>query len=211
MLKSQTKTTKDSKVKSSTKKKKAMAKKSLATKNRAKKNDKKTKKQAPLKRKTLTKKAQSLPKKTSLKSFSAKTKAQKKKALPAPEKNEVFSLAHYENELQKLLDREKEEKHILKDMKGRVYCAVDNCDYPAVVEKHCRIHFFGLFQTIQQKKQILEKDLLTKSYAFLIKEQTPELFDYLLRDLSSEKNFKLAMRRISNEPANPLLDESEDF
>ena len=210
MPKSQTKTAKSSKTKSPTKKKKALAKKSLAKKSRAKKAGQKkpTKKQSPLKQKTLTKKTQSGLKTINLKSPSAKSQKQN---LMAPSKNEVFSLAHYEKELQKLLDREKEEKHILKDMKGRVYCAIDNCDYPAVVENHCRIHFFGLFRTIQQRKQILEKDLLTKSYALLIKEQTPELFDYLLRDLSSEKNFKLAIRRMSNEPIGPLLDESEDF
>jgi len=123
-------------------------------------------------------------------------------------KSPFSSLNHREKELQKLLDKEKKDTLILKDMKGRTYCVIENCDYPAVIEEHCRIHFFGLFKKIKKKKQILEQDLLTKHYDFLIKKYSPGLFDYLFKDFSSDKNFKQAIKKITNEDTEDLESEN---
>ena len=84
-------------------------------------------------------------------------------------------------------------------MKGRTYCVVENCDYPALVEQHCRIHYFGLFKNIQKKKLILEQDLLTKDYKDLMDKYSPVVLDYLLKDLASDKNFNSAMKHFNDE------------
>ncbi len=114
-------------------------------------------------------------------------------------KTAIFSLSACEKELQKLLDQKKQETLILKDMKGRVYCMIESCDYPAVIEGYCRIHFFGLFKRIKKRKQILEEDFLTKQYDFLVKKRSPAVFDHLLKDLHSDRHFQQAIKKITDE------------
>ncbi len=123
----------------------------------------------------------------------------------------VSSLAYCEKELEKLLEKEKEEKLVLKDMKGRTYCVVENCDYPAVVEGYCRIHFFSLFKVIKKRKQIVDQDILTKSYISLSHKHSEAVFEYLLKDLSSDKDFKLALRKFTDEEVSDLSDEESFF
>ena len=103
-----------------------------------------------------------------------------------------------------MLEQEKEEKLVLKDMEGRTYCTVENCDYPALVENYCRIHFFGLFKFIKKNKLILEKDILTKSYISLANKYSESVFEYLFKDLSSDKNFKMALKKVAEEGTGDL-------
>lgn len=132
------------------------------------------------------------------------TDKKQKATVKARSKSFMPSLGYREKELKNLLEKEKEEKLILKDMEGRTYCAVENCDYPAIVESYCRIHFFGLFKMIKKRKQILEQDLLTKSYISLVNKYSESVFEYLFKDLSSDKDFKLAVKKFEDE-------ETEDF
>ena len=184
------------------KKKPAAKKKAVQKKNTKKPVNKKSAKKQPIKKiKTAGK-----IKAPILKKHPASGKQKTTEQFKA--KNSTPNLVYREKELKKLLDKEKEEKMILKDMKGRTYCAVDNCDYPAIMEDHCRIHFFGLFKMIKKKKQILEQDLLTKNYQSLINKHSPVVFDHLFKDLSSDKSFKLAMKKFTDEEIDDL--ETED-
>ena len=167
-------------------------------------------------KKTTAKSAESLKKTHSPKrKDNVKEKNQKpsnkpvgKKQKPAGKsKSFSASLSYREKELQKLIEKEKEKKLILKDMKGRNYCVVENCDYPAIVEDHCRIHFFGLFKTIKKKKQILEQDLLKKYYDSLVTKYSSAVFDHLFKDLFSDKNFKVAMKKVLDEETDELNSE----
>lgn len=196
--------------KKSTKKKKLDKKstKKKTTKNLAKK---------PAKKKATTKPAKKILKKTkpAIKDKTPTLKKQEIKKSEKPTKQAKAksfspSLNYREKELQKLLDKEKEEKLILKDMKGRTYCAVENCDYPAIVEGHCRIHFFGLFKMIKKKNQILEQDLLTKNYQLLINKHSSTVFSYLFKDLSSDKSFRMAIKKITGDEGDDL-DSEEAF
>ena len=137
-------------------------------------------------------------------------KAKKGTVTRTKSKGFIVKLNHREKELQKLLEQENEERLILKDMEGRTYCAVENCDYPALVENYCRIHFFGLFKFIKKRKQILEQDVLTKSYISLVNKYSESVFEHLFKDLSSDKNFKLAVKKIVGEETDDLEPE-EDF
>ena len=130
--------------------------------------------------------------------------AKKKPLKKTSSKSFIPSLKYREKELQKLLEKEREETLIVKDMEGRKYCLVENCDYPAIVEDYCRIHFFGLFKIINKKKEILEQDLLTKGYLSLIKQHSETIFEYLFKDLSSDKNFKLAIKKLVDEEIDDL-------
>lgn len=184
--------------------KKAVAKKALSPKSPPKKGGLLKVGQKALKALSFRKKSPA-PQSMALKSPQGE---KEKKALKAPlpktkkpekSKSQSPSLRHCEQELAKLLEKEKEEKMILKDMKGRTYCVVENCDYPAIVENHCRVHFFGLFEIIKKKKEILAEDLLTKNYETLKERYSPVVLDYLFKDLSSEKNFKMAMKKFEEE------------
>ena len=185
-------------------------------------------------KKTITQKSEKKEKKKKDKTYSIKGKkhkapfkkakakkrssSQKTKKIPSDEtQNQIKKtkklkalLSYREKELEKLLIKEKEEKLILKDMEGRKYCIVENCDYPAIVDDHCRLHFFGLFKKIKKKKIILKQELIMKSLQALIIKYSESVFDYLFKDLSSEKHFKSAMKKISGEETqNP--DTEEDF
>ena len=88
---------------------------------------------------------------------------------------------------------------ILKDLQGRTYCQIENCDYSAVAEGYCRIHFFGLYKTIKKKSEILEQDILKKRFSNLVNKHSEDIFEPLFKDLSSDKSFNLALKKISTE------------
>ena len=84
---------------------------------------------------------------------------------------------------------------ILKDMEGRKYCLFENCDYPAIIDDYCRVHFFGLFKKISRRKAILEQKILEKNYQELARQHSTSFLEFLFKDLSSGKNFKLAIKK----------------
>ena len=114
-------------------------------------------------------------------------------------------------ELKKILDKEKTEQMILKDVEGRTYCSVENCDYPALVKEYCRIHFFGLFKVIKQKERIVAQNILTKSYLSLVDKYSETVFDYLFKDLASDKDFQQALKKITGEESHDLHSEDMVF
>ena len=148
--------------------------------------------------------------KTANKTKQKTTRKKDSKSVSQTQKKELKSkklkanLIHREKELQKILEKEKEEKMILKDMQGRTYCQIENCDCSAVVEGYCRIHFFGLYNTIKKKKEILEQDILTKKFSHLVHKHSEEIFEPLFKDLSSDKSFKTALKKISSEDTDDI-------
>ena len=84
-------------------------------------------------------------------------------------------------------------------MQGRTYCSVENCDYPAVVEGYCRIHFFAFYKEIKRKKEILEQNTLNTKISELVNKYSEQIFEPLFKDLSSEKNFKIAIKKIASD------------
>ena len=144
---------------------------------------------------------QALPKKSkSLKKASLKKKSPPKaKTSAAASSRDGLDLQFLEKQLKKLLSQEREEKLILKDIDGRKYCVVENCDYPAIVEDHCRQHFFSSFQTIKSKRQILDQNRLEESFKLLFEIHSFKILKQILKDLSSDKNFKLAIRHYPEE------------
>ena len=200
------------------KSKKTLAKKKPAKKNKSKKTLEKKQAAKKLKSKKTLEKKQAAKKLKSKKTLEKKTltkevrktpiKKNIKEAQKTKNKTQILSLNYREKELLKLLNREKEEASILKDMQGRKYCLVENCDYPAIAEEYCRIHYFGLFKQIYKKKKILEQEILEKSYSSLVKNHSEVVFDYLFKDLSSDKDFKIALKKVLDEDMDDL--ESED-
>ena len=180
--------------------KKSIAKKITSTKNAGKTTEKTTtqktnKKTAIAKTSDKTTKKNTTQKITKKQDLKPTTKIQvgfKSKKLKA-------RLNQREKELQKILEKEKEETMILKDMQGRTYCQIENCDYSAVIDGYCRIHFFGLYKTIKKKKEILEQDILTKRFSYLAQKYSEEIFEPLFKDLSSDKSFKTVLKKISSE------------
>ena len=128
---------------------------------------------------------------------------------PSPSKYFIASLSYRERELKQLLDQKQEEKMILKDMEGRKYCLFENCDYPAIIDDYCRIHFFGLFKKISRRKAILEQKILEKNYQELARQHSTSFLEFLFKDLSSNKNFKLAVKKIVDENEESLETEDE--
>ena len=177
------------------KKKKKQALKKSQSKNSAVKNKSiKSSKAATAKKTKSSKKAES--KKSSIKKTSAKS------PLKAPAQKQAVKkskLHFYQEELKKVLKLEKEEKIAIKNIKGQDFCLMENCDYPAVVEGYCRIHFFALYPIIIKKKEIIEKKLLNKSFSALSKKYSSAILDQILKDLSSEKNFNSALKKINLE------------
>ena len=114
-------------------------------------------------------------------------------------------------ELSRILEKEREEKRILKDMEGRKYCVIENCDRPALVEDHCRLHFFAFFKLIREKKHILKKNLLEESLRLLIDAHSPVVFDYLFKDLRSDYDFSLALQKLLDEGADFSSDSAQDL
>ena len=183
---------KEKKVKKSSHKKNQLKKTKAKSTIANKKPNLDTKKTQP-KSTTADKKPNLEAKKTKAKS----TVADKKPNLEANKLNS--NLKQKENELKKIIEKEKEEKMILKDLQGRTYCQIENCDYSAVAEGYCRIHFFGLYKIIKKKNEILEQDILKKRFSNLVNNHSKDIFEPLLKDLSSDKNFKMAIKKISTE------------
>ena len=170
--------------------KKDSAKKPLTSKRATKKDL--AKKPLSSKRATKTTKAQKI---TKQQGFQPEEKTQ----VSLKSKKLTIRLQGKEKELQKILEKEREETMILKDMQGRTYCQAENCDYSAVTDGYCRIHFFGLYKVIKKKKGILEQDILTKKISHLAQKYSEEIFEFLFKDLSSDKNFKTVLKKISSE------------
>lgn len=106
-------------------------------------------------------------------------------------------------ELAAILEREKEEKLILKDMEGRNYCCVEDCGFSAEVEGYCRLHYLGHWDYIIKRNKILKNEILEKIINQLISDHSQNILNYLLQDLKQDKTFTSTIKT--------LLEEDEDI
>ena len=106
-------------------------------------------------------------------------------------------------ELAAILNREKEEKLVLKDMEGRSYCCVEDCGFSAEVEGYCRLHYLGHWEYIIKRNKILKKGVLEKLINQLVSDHSQSTLNFLLQDLKQEKTFVSTVKT--------LLEEDEDI
>ncbi len=107
-------------------------------------------------------------------------------------------LAAREKELETILDKEKENKQVLRDIQGRSYCLVESCDFPSVVEGYCRLHYFAGWKVILQRKKLLEENFLEKIFLQFLTKHSGAILEYLFKDLNSDKNFSSVMKKIED-------------
>ena len=102
-------------------------------------------------------------------------------------------------ELEIILEREKEEKLILKDMEGRSYCCVEDCGFSAVVEGYCRLHYMGNWEHITKRNKILKTGLLEKLIDQMMTDHSKTILNYLLQDFKQEKTFTAIVKSFLEE------------
>ena len=104
------------------------------------------------------------------------------------------TLSFLEAELENIVD--KKEPPVLKSGTGQVYCMAENCNYIAVIDGYCRLHYFASYERITKKRDILEKDLFTKEFLKLIQEHSDLILNFLLKDLSSDRQFEITLKKM---------------
>ena len=167
--------------------KKASSVKKKAKKQVSKKSLKKTKKTTP-------------PKKTKKKIISQKTASEKKVVKDLPRKKpsakkttaQTFSyLSELEQELERILEKNRQVS--IKDSEGFEYCFEENCDQPSTTGGYCRYHYMVSWGYIKKRNKILSENKLKSWTTELIQNYSPRILDYMVRDLSNEKDFSMAL------------------
>ncbi len=200
-------------VKKKTKTKALSSKKSVKKKPAVKK--KKVKKGSS--KKTVKKKA---TKKTPLKKSSKKkTTARKpiskksivKQAVKAPNKKfsvkkNVTQILSYLNGLEQELERilEKNRQVSIKGFEGFEYCFTENCDQPSTTGGYCRYHYMVSWGYIKERNNILSENKLKSWTTELIQNYSTRILDYMVRDLSNEKDFTTALGEMKLSPKKPV-------
>lgn len=181
--------------------KKKTKKKPAKKKTKTSVSSKKVKKKVSAKKK-VKKSAKKLPKKTkkSAVKTSVKKKASKKvekslkrqKSVPA---KTTVQASSYLNALEQELDRilEKNRQVSIKDSEGFEYCFEENCDQPSTTGGYCRYHYMVSWDYIKKRNKILSENMLKTWTADLLQNYSPRLLDYMVRDLSNEKDFSVAL------------------
>ena len=100
------------------------------------------------------------------------------------------------------MQKEKEEKFILRNMEGKSYCLMENCGFSAAVEGYCRLHYIGRWEHIVKRKKILETGILEKRIELLMSNHSTGALNFLLQDLKEDKTFDQAVKAV--------LEDSED-
>ena len=73
------------------------------------------------------------------------------------------------------------------------YCLEENCDQNATTGGYCRYHYISLWDQIKTKDKILSENIIKKCIDQIIQQYSPQVLDYMVRDLSNEKDFSLAL------------------
>jgi len=190
----------------------AVKKKTKSVKKPAKKKtrtfapSKRAKKKATVKKKTAKKSSKKQVKKTVKKSTRKKTnirKAVSKKIEKTPNlkkrksalKKEVLQTFSYLNELEQELERilEKNRQVSIKGSEGFEYCFEENCDQPSTTGGYCRYHYMVSWGYLKKRNKILSENKLKSWTVELMQNHSPRILDYMVRDLSNEKDFAIAL------------------
>ena len=210
-------------VKKKTKTKDAVSKKSVKKKTVQKKTVQKKTVKKPVKKKTVQKKKkpvkkESVQKKITKKTSAGKTSKDKKgvqkpasvkseKAVKAPlnrfaDKKKSAPAVSYFNELEQELERilEKNKKVAIKGSEGFEYCFEENCDQPSTTGGYCRYHYMVSWDYIKERNKILSDNQLKFWIAEIIQNHSTRVLDYMVRDLSNEKDFSTALGEMKLAP-----------
>ena len=170
--------------------KKASQKVKKSVKRQKKKVSKTVKKTAHKKRKSTVKKT---VKKTALKKKKTVSKkkpiAQKKKEKVQKTKKSYLSVL--EDELKSIL--EKNRRVSIKSPEGFTYCFEEDCDQIATTNGYCRYHYIAYWRQFKVKNKILSENKIQIWINQIIKNHSPKVLDYMIRDLSNEKDFSTAL------------------
>ena len=167
--------------KTATSKKIKSAKKSVSVK-KTKKSPKKTSSQ-----KVVSKKTDKKPSLQRQKSASKKTSPQVS-----------AYLSGLEMELERILEKNRQVS--IKGSEGFEYCCEENCDQPSTTDGYCRYHYMVSWDYIKKRNKILSEDKLKSWTTELIQNHSPRLLDYMVRDLSNEKDFFAALNEMKLAP-----------
>ena len=133
---------------------------------------------------------------------SKKTLKKQKKVSRASEKNvkkpikkPAVQTSAYLSELEQELERilEKNRQVSIRGSEGFEYCFEENCDQPSTTGGYCRYHYMVSWQYIKKRNKILSENKLKFWTAELIQNYSPRVLDYMVRDLSNEKDFATAL------------------
>ena len=95
------------------------------------------------------------------------------------------------------LNAQKEEAHLIKDVKGQHYCHDEHCDQPAVTDIYCRYHYLALWPKIQHRKNLLKNSYLLKTTHYLIRTFGEKALNFMLNDFKSEKSLESALKEMN--------------
>lgn len=183
-------------VKKKTKTKVLSSKKSVKKKASVKKKIKKKPKKTA-KKKTVKKVSQKKPSKKRTKKPVAK-----KEAKDAPKKIQTTSyLSELEQELERILEKNRQVS--IKGSEGFEYCFEENCDQPSTTGGYCRYHYMVSWSYIKRRYKILYESKLKFWMTELVQNYSPRILNYMVRDLSNEKDFSTALSEMKLSPKKP--------
>ena len=161
---------------SKTVKKTTQKKQKSAGKKTVKKAVKKT-----VKKKTVLKKKKTVSKKMPV------SKKKKEKV----QKTKKSYLSVLEDELKSIL--EKTRRVSIKSPEGFTYCFEEDCDQIATTNGYCRYHYIAYWRQFKVKNKILSENKIQIWINQIIKNHSSKVLDYMIRDLSNEKDFSTAL------------------
>lgn len=133
-------------------------------------------------------------------------KKPKQKSIKKGEAKTLVQTSSYLSGLEQELERilEKNRQVSIKGSEGFEYCFEENCDQPSTTGGYCRYHYMVSWHSIKKKNKILSENKLKSWTLELIQNYSPRILDYMVRDLSNEKDFATAlseMKLVSKKPA----------
>jgi len=175
---------------------KKVKKKPAVKKKVAKKSSKTSVKKAKVKKSAEKK---SVKKKTGARKVSKKPekKSGLKRQQSVPAKNAVQAssyLSELEQELERILEKNRQVS--IKGSEGFEYCFEENCDQPSTTGGYCRYHYMVSWNYIKKRNKILSENKLKSWTTELIQQYSPRILDYMVRDLSNEKDFSVALKEM---------------
>ena len=140
--------------------------------------------------------------KISTKKVTVQKKASPKKVKKTKEKKMNSSgpkrsyMSFLEEELKNILEKKKQVS--IKNSEGFTYCSEENCDQNATTKGYCRYHYISLWNEIKVKDKILSENQLKKFVDQMVQKYSYQVLDHMLRDLSNEKDFSLALSEMKS-------------
>lgn len=98
----------------------------------------------------------------------------------------------------------------LRDVEGRLYCKVRDCDELSIVDGYCRFHYLKLWKRIQLRKKILTDGKLEKYIEELTQRYPDKYIEMIRDDLKSEKAFLTAIQELEIEDVNEDVEVDDD-